>query len=71
MLIDNYGVDMHKKLKEELVVIAQLYEKYQVLNLLIEKYGCKIKFSPLTMEVRMYVCVRTYNMCISSCQIFY
>ena len=70
MLIDDYGVDVKEK-KLELGLMAQLSKKNQVLNLLIEKYGCKIQFSQLTMEVRirMYVCV--YNMCISSCQVFY
>ena len=67
MLIDDYGVDVHKKIKNvELVEIAQLYKKKQVLNLLIEKYGCKIKLSPLTMEVRMYVCVQYVYIILSN-----
>ena len=41
--------------------MAQLNKQYQVLNLLIEKYGCKIQFSSLTMEVLMYSIVHMYK----------
>ena len=56
MLIDDYGVDVKEKILE-LGLMAQLSKKDQVLNLFIEKYGCKIQFSQLTMEVCTYVCM--------------
>ena len=40
------------------VQMAQLHKNYRVLNLLIEKYDCKIVFVPDIMEV--HICTYMY-----------
>ena len=58
----------------ESVQMAQLNKKYQVLNLLTEKYGCKIQFSPVTMEVHkcyVYVYMNVIKSYLSIIYIYY
>ena len=46
--------------EQDPVQMAQLHKNYRVLNLLIEKYDCKIVFYPDLMEVHIYISICMY-----------